>query len=272
MIHLSVLGNQSENIIIKKVLMKTSTKNTVIAGIFTAIGAFLGSSYSNYHLNTTNNNSNTNNNIINITEKGETSDEDIYKKYEEEIDKLESENEKLKEDNQKLLEQRQELINMSDLSPSLEETPNVISTESNKTIYLMEDCPPYDVPGINTYNDSNEFKVEGEKCNNGFSFGSPGPLEDYYVLFNLDQKYTSIEFDFGHVDGSSRHDCELVVYLDGNYYETYNKKADEIKSHEKIDTINAKQLKFAYCTGYAGAFGDYAIFNITASLNYTNAP
>ena len=166
------------------------------------------------------------------------------------VEELETENEKYKK-NIELLQ-----IEDEDVSQEKSET-NELSASKN----LMTVCSPYEVKSL-SFNDNDSFKMGGKTYNNGFTYSTPGPAEECFILFNLDGKYSSINFDYGHVDGRRMRDSVLMVYLDGEYAYTFEKKADDLVTNETIDVKGAKQLKMCFDTGGPGDFGEYGLANI----------
>ena len=170
------------------------------------------------------------------------------------VEDLEDENESLEGEN----ETYREKIELRQIEYEETSETNELSASEN----LMTVCPPYEVKTPVLFNDKDSFKMGGETYNNGFTYGAPGPAEEYFILFNLDGKYSSINFDFGHVDGSGVNDCTLMVYLDGEYVATLEKKSDELVTNETIELKGAKQMKMCFDTGGAGNFADYGLANI----------
>ena len=107
----------------------------------------------------------------------------------------------------------------------------------------MDVCPPYDVSIGNYYNED-LFEMAG-KTYDGFSMGS-GSVE--YVLVNLEGKYSNLMFDFGHVDGESKYDCTLNIYLDDKLEKTIEQRADANVSHIKIPLNYSNHLKLEFCS------------------------
>ena len=128
--------------------------------------------------------------------------------------------------------------------------------EGEETVYLMDVCPPYETP----YDYRAEsFKMCGEWFYNGFAVGSP---DENAVLINLDEKYSQMEFDFGHVDETEKKSARMCIYLDGNMEKTIEKDADEYYRKETVDLKKAKQLKITINTGIDGYYGEYGLGNI----------
>lgn len=92
---------------------------------------------------------------------------------------------------------------------------------------------------------------------NGFFIkGSSG-----YILINLNEKYSNLEFDLGHVDGAGKYDWTLNIYLDGKLDKTFEKKPDDIVTHENVQLNYAKQLKLEY-TSEGGCYTEYGLGEI----------
>lgn len=242
--------------------MKTSTKNTIITGIFSLAVGVLGTLGITSTVK--------NEIIINIDGKKVSVDSSeystMYTVLEEERDSLKSQYETL-ESRYQTLESEYNVLKkqLDDSQTEAQSNSDTIETYPTNTIYLMKDCPPYEGTNTHLYDDSDGFKMNGNAYSNGFTYGSPGPSEDYYVLFNLAGKYTSIEFDIGHVDNTGDYDCALIVYCNGNYYTTIEKTADSIVSHETLDVSGIQQLKFEFDTGHAGYFSECGLGNIIAT-------
>lgn len=241
--------------------MKTSTKNTIITGIFSLVAGVLGT------LGVTS----VVKNEININIDGKEVSVDsseystMYKALEEERDFLKSQNEALELQYQTLESEYNNLKKQfGDSQVAAPSTSDDTGISPTNTIYLMKDCPPYEGTNTHLYDDSDGFKMNGNAYSNGFTYGSPGPSEDYYVIFNLNGKYASIEFDIGHVDNTGDYDCTLIVYCNGNYYTTIERTADSVVSHETLDVSGIQQLKFEFDTGHAGYFSECGLGNIIA--------
>lgn len=121
---------------------------------------------------------------------------------------------------------------------------------TGKKVNLMDVCPPYDVSHSNYYS-TNSFNMAG-KSYEGFSmeFGS-----GEYVLVNLEGKYSNLMFDFGHVDGESKYDCTLNIYLDDKLEKTIEQRADADVSHIKIPLNYSKHLKLEFCSSVWTRYG-----------------
>ena len=110
-----------------------------------------------------------------------------------------------------------------------------IGENPNQKNYLMTVCPPYESKKISI---DDTFKIAGKTYANGFAIGLSGE-----ALFNLDGKYSIMEFDLGKIDESGDSDLKLKIYLDGNLTEIIEMKTQELPKHFSIPLNNALQLK-----------------------------
>ena len=128
-----------------------------------------------------------------------------------------------------------------------------IGEAPGQVMYLLDVCPPYEESRL-----WKETTVEmmGKKYPYAFTIDSNG-----YALFNLDGKYSTLEFDFGHKDGSSMYEKgrEYSFYLDGKLAKTITGNPEALVKHYTIDLNNALQMKILTAYGY----GTYAFANVT---------
>lgn len=128
-----------------------------------------------------------------------------------------------------------------------------IGHSTAEKVKLLEVCPPYDVSdGYST----EPFKMNGDLYD-GFSMNLNGTK---YVLVNLKQQYSNLEFDFGHIDGAYNYNCILNIYLDEKLVQSIEKRPDSMVSHIDIPLNYAKQLKIEFDYGYS--VGEYGLGNI----------
>ena len=59
----------------------------------------------------------------------------------------------------------------------------------------------------------------------------------------MKNQYSSLEFDFGHVDDTAHNDCTLNIYIDDKLVETIDKQPDSMIDHKVIQLNYAKYLK-----------------------------
>jgi hypothetical protein len=132
-----------------------------------------------------------------------------------------------------------------------------VGHSSTNKVNLMDTCPPYDCSLPSNYS-TDLFKMAGETYN-GFSMDF---AYTQYILINLKNEFSNIEFYFGHVDGGGNQDCTLNVYLDGNLLQSINQKADSDVSHINLPLNYGRHLKFEMVSNPYGkqyGFGDIVL-------------
>ena len=87
-----------------------------------------------------------------------------------------------------------------------------------KTQNWMNVCKPYEYDHGKEYsaNDNKHFVMSGNKYTNGFTLDACIYDLKSFALFNLNGKYSSLSFNVGHIDGTSKLNGDLNIYLDGN--------------------------------------------------------
>lgn len=131
-----------------------------------------------------------------------------------------------------------------------------VGHSTGAVVDLMDVCPPHDVYNNNSYS-TDVFKMCGELYNDGFYLKS-GYYSENYALINLKNQYSSLEFDFGHVDDTSHYECTLNIYIDDKLVETVDKQPDSMTEHKTIQLNYAKYLKI----GITGNNVTYGLGNI----------
>lgn len=111
-----------------------------------------------------------------------------------------------------------------------------------KINYLVDVCPPYEKRNYKEYHSAKAefFKMGGKEYSNGFRLERGG-----YALINLDGKYSNLTFMAGHVDETAMCDCTLEVYLDGEFSQSIELKAEDSVKSFSIPLKNALTVKFA---------------------------
>ena len=104
--------------------------------------------------------------------------------------------------------------------------------------YLLDVCPPYQMVDYSQNLETEPYMINRKECYHGFQ------LKSRYVEadFNLEGKYTMLEFDIGHVDGQKLYDSEFYFFLDGELIKRIPVKGNMMMQHEKIPLNGAKQL------------------------------
>ncbi len=111
---------------------------------------------------------------------------------------------------------------------------------------LLSVCPPYETAG---YEKSDLIKMGGDNYVNGFTLAREG-----YALFNLEGKYSTIEFDFGHVDQTEMKDATIQFTLDGVTGKVIEAHAGDLPQHYSIDVTGVSQVKIT-TSGYWTTYG-----------------
>lgn len=135
--------------------------------------------------------------------------------------------------------------------------------------YLMQVCPPYETNyGYYSANGdckdgSGIFSMAGKTYSNGFKVGSnsTGGSE---VLFNLNGKFETLDFDMGHVDGTTADKVYIKIYLDGDLAELIEMNPEDLPRHISLDLNNALQMKIVSLGEDSYMWGSqYGLANIT---------
>ena len=88
--------------------------------------------------------------------------------------------------------------------------------------------------------------------------------DEYSVLYNLNGKYDTLTFKYGHVDQKYRDECTLFIYLDGELEKEYPMNAQMLPELATINVKGVSQLKIdcRISTEWAGQCGTYSVSNI----------
>lgn len=127
-----------------------------------------------------------------------------------------------------------------------------VGHSTGEVVNLMDVCPPHDIYEKDSYN-TDVFKMGGELYNDGFYLES-GYYSENYALIRLNNQYSSLEFDFGHVDDTTHYECTLNIYIDDKLIETIDKKPDSMIEHKTISLNYANHLKIGI-TGNRVTYG-----------------
>lgn len=128
--------------------------------------------------------------------------------------------------------------------------------------YLMEVCPPY----TTSYNyeaylqtDGKSFTMAGTKYSNGFKLCD---CEDY-ALFNLNSKFSSIEFTIGHIDDSGMQDTSVSFIVDGKLVKEVYVGMEDLPKTVSIPVNYGLQLKVITSDLEGGGWPYVGFGNIT---------
>jgi len=291
---MQILKKNTNNDNIDIIKTKLENRGKIIVALITALGVVLAATipviWQQHNNNVALQDSNTSlqTEISDLkTESAET--EDDFSWLQEENDSLTSENTTLKtenaklqksndslsKENSKLIQEKAELeIENTNLQAEIDnlkdqltdyenqDVPNdnsnsIESTGSNNPQNLLNVCPPYESSGVST---PSTMKMMGETYSNGFVFnmGYSG-----YALFNLNGQYTELEFDFGHIDGSSMVSTSFNIYLDGQFYQTIEGSSEMRVTHYSIPLNAALTMKISF-SGFSN-FPYYGLANVMIS-------
>lgn len=158
----------------------------------------------------------------------ELSLEDALKKMYDDLEDTKKENEDLKE----------QLNNIEGKNNI--DSNNIESQESTASKNFMEVCTPFGE--INKeYKDDETFPMAGKDRTNGFTVCSMGAT----VSADLEGKYNELSFDVGHAEiDVDRSDPKLSIYLDGEFYNSYIIKRNELPINVKINVKGKRGIKF----------------------------
>lgn len=137
--------------------------------------------------------------------------------------------------------------NISDIERKIAEI------EDSKPVSLE----PYENPYCDKYvnEPGNTFTMMGIEYSDGVVYNNSVWTTEGYSLYNLQDKYSKVEFDVGHVDDSSRYEKMLYVYIyvDDNEecVQTVSLLGDMVTQHIVVPVENAKRIKINFGYGYA---------------------
>lgn len=243
--------------------MRTSKKNTIIAGVFSLIVGFIGGKVIgiNNKQDFKNDQNLENNQTFNIVLDGElqTISPDDYIKVMEEKTELSSKIYQLKVENSELVEKNKNLneeilkINNKIKEMSMQEQENDIiylneeddsdNLPNEKYINLLSQQKPYYMTDyVELVSDDNNITMAGNDYYDGIKICADG----YFVLFNLDGKYKKLKFDIGHVDYSRMNTGKVDIYLDNldtNPVKTIEVDPEGLVQTFEMDLDYALQMK-----------------------------
>lgn len=126
------------------------------------------------------------------------------------------------------------------------------SEESNLSDKLCDNniidfYQPYRSEKYVEYRGSDTFVMSGEHRNNSFTLTTESQSKDLYADYNLEGKYSEIQFTYGFVDGvNCDANCKvtLKVLADDKLIATYGVDSSQLAQTVKLDIANAKKLEF----------------------------
>lgn len=116
---------------------------------------------------------------------------------------------------------------------------------------IIDFYQPYRSEKYVEYRGSDTFVMSGEHRNNSFTLTTELSSKDLYADYNLEGKYSKIQFTYGFVDGaygendSTSDVCEvtLKVLADDKLIATYDVDSSQLAQTVKLDIANAKKLE-----------------------------
>ena len=107
--------------------------------------------------------------------------------------------------------------------------------------YLMDVCPPYESSCYTEYLQQNgkSFSMAGSKYSNGFVLD----YWDGYALFNLNSRYSTINFTIGHVDKTATAARHVSFLLDGKTIKELDVEPEDLPRSISIPVNYGLQLK-----------------------------
>lgn len=108
--------------------------------------------------------------------------------------------------------------------------------------YLVGINPPYELHNCETYLKINDesFQMAGQDCSNGIVLSG---VIDSYALINLNGKYSTLDFDIGHIDGSAMRDDTITFFIDGIENQTIVVNSEVLPYHVSLDLNYGSILK-----------------------------
>lgn len=130
-----------------------------------------------------------------------------------------------------------------------------IRIENSRPQSLLAVCPPYESSG---YEERASITMAGTQYINCFVLDAG--YNEAYAIYNLNGKYTTLEFDMGHIDGTQMSNVTFEIYLDGRPVKTIDATAEGLPLHYTIQLDGAKQMKIN-STGWFGGYPEYGFAN-----------
>lgn len=132
-----------------------------------------------------------------------------------------------------------------------------IGKTQGQNSYLFDVCPPYQINGLisGERDGSQIFSLAGKQYTNGYMTSSST------LLFNLDGKFDTLSFIYGHVDEEYNFSSKFSIYLDEKLVKQVDFTYDMMPETFNINLNGALQMKIVQ-SGIGGcdyAFGEMII-------------
>ena len=138
------------------------------------------------------------------------------------------------------------------------ETQSVyLGNKPGDSIYLMNNCPPYNVfeGDIYTFSSGKSFKMSGKKYYDGVRLGYSD-----YALFNLNSEYKILECEVGNWDDwiQSQETRTISFWVDDKLVKRVELESDDLPQNITVPLNHGTKLKIladdnnsSYCVGIA---------------------
>lgn len=108
--------------------------------------------------------------------------------------------------------------------------------------YLLDVHMPYESNGFVEYVNGETLAMGGKTYTNGFTLGGDH-YADEYAIFNVDGRYSAIDFLIGHIDGTDMNNAIVKIYCDGVLTKELTIESDELPQSTSIDITGVRQIK-----------------------------
>ncbi|MCD8390922.1 MAG: hypothetical protein LUD03_03680, partial [Firmicutes bacterium] len=107
--------------------------------------------------------------------------------------------------------------------------------------YLVGVNPPYEQIYSDSYLkiEGETFQMAGNTCSNGIVLNG----NNSYVLINLEGKYSTLDFDIGHVDDSDMKMSTITFFIDGQEVQSIDVDPEALPQHVTLPLNNGYILK-----------------------------
>lgn len=163
--------------------------------------------------------------------------ESNYRDALQELEQLKSEESNYKNAIQELERLKSEIASNSTSSTlvSSSETVASISSSQLEEYHFLDVCKPYK---FSYFEERSKLNMMGKAYANGFILTA---FSNGYAYFSLEEKYSTLEFDFGLLDGTNMLESKYEIFLDGELHETIEGTPVRVK-HITIQLNKASQL------------------------------
>ncbi|MCR4896120.1 MAG: hypothetical protein K5891_05015, partial [Lachnospiraceae bacterium] len=125
--------------------------------------------------------------------------------------------------------------------------------EESRPKYLLDIMEPFE----KVYYEKSPLIMGGNTYDHGFSLHNSF---ESYAYFQLNGQYDTLEFDFGHVDGSAMKNATLYIILDDVTVAEISGKANGAVEHYSVNVAGGSVVQFYFPGGWGPKYG---IVNVT---------